>query len=124
MAASMARASTDGLGDAALAAPRPPPRSSFSWRRDHVRSPLSLMRSGRAVSMARTSTGCVCVVARAAPRPPPLCARRSPGGAVITYVVRHRGEAAEAVSMSSSRLDGQRWRCGASSTPDWNKPHP
>ena len=33
------------------------------------------------------------------PRPPPLCARRSPGGAVITYV-RCRGEAAEAVSMS------------------------
>jgi hypothetical protein len=44
--------------------------------------------------------------------PPPLCARRSPGGAVITYV-RRRGEAAEAVSMSPSRLDGQRWRSGA-----------
>jgi hypothetical protein len=62
VAASMARASTDGLGDAARAAPRPPPHSSFSWRRDHVRSPLSLMRSGIAVSMARTSTG---------PSPPP-----------------------------------------------------
>ena len=71
VAASMARTSTDGLGDAARAAPRPPPCSSFSWRRDHVRSPLSLMRSGRAVSMARTSTSPL--------PPPPQCAHHSPG---------------------------------------------
>jgi hypothetical protein len=29
----------------------PPPRSSFPWRPDHIRSPLLLMRSGRAVSL-------------------------------------------------------------------------
>ena len=74
MAASMARASTDGLGDAARAAPRPPPRSSFPWRRDHVRSPLSLMRSGRAVSMAHTSTG---------PSPPPPNALVIPLAALV-----------------------------------------
>ena len=62
-------------------------------------------------SMARASTGGVSRVVVRVPRPPPPCARRSPGGAVITYVRRH-WEVAEAVS-SSSRLDGQRWRCGA-----------
>jgi hypothetical protein len=61
--------------------------------------------------MARPSTGGVSRVAAQAPRPPPPCAFRSPGGAVIAYV-RRRWEVAEAVSMSSSRLDGQRWRCG------------
>ena len=48
---------------------------------------------------------------RGPPALPPPWARRSPGGAVIAYVCR-RWEVAEAVSMSSSRLDGQRWRCG------------
>jgi hypothetical protein len=50
VAASMARASTDGLGDAACAAPRPPLRpvpSSFPWRRYHVR--LTPLRGGLAV---------------------------------------------------------------------------
>ena len=44
------------------------------------------------------------------PRPPPPL--RSSFPCVITYV-RRRGEAAEALSTSPSRLDGQRWRCGA-----------
>ena len=91
MAALMARASTDGLGDAARAAPRPPPRSSFPWRRDNVRSPLSLMRSGRAVSMARTSTGCVCVVARAAPHLRASAVSASPPADGVCVLLRRLG---------------------------------
>ena len=68
---SMACTSTDGLGDVGRAAPRPPSRSTSPWHRNQVRSPLSLMRSGRVVSMAGKSTGCVCVVARVSLRPPP-----------------------------------------------------
>ena len=51
---------------------------------------------------------------RGSPPLSPPCACRSPGGAVIMYVC-HRWEVAEAVLMSSSRLDEQRWRCGAGS---------
>ena len=52
---------------------------------------------------------CCRTTAPSYPPPPPL---RSSFPCVITYV-RRRGEAAEAVSKSPSRLDGQRWRCGA-----------
>jgi hypothetical protein len=101
VAASMARASTDGLGDAARAAPRPPPHSSFSWRRDHVRSPLSLMRSGIAVSMARTSTG---------PSPPPPPTRPSfpwlAPSALLSPWRRDR------VRLSPSRRRSGRWSTG------------
>ena len=74
-----------------------------------VRSPLLLMRQCRWPARRRS----VSVLWRGRPTAPPPCARCSPGGAVIVYV-RRCGEVAEAVLMSSSRLDGQRWHCGAS----------
>ncbi len=69
MAASMARVSTDGLGDAARAAPRPPPALVVPL------APRS--RSVAAVADEEWQSGvdgphvdgCVCVVAQAAPAP-------------------------------------------------------
>ena len=68
VAASMARASTDGLGVAARAAPRLP-RALVVPLASRSRSVAAV--ADEAVSMARASMGCVCVVAQAAPRSPP-----------------------------------------------------
>jgi hypothetical protein len=97
MAASMARASTDDLGDAARAAPRPPPNAlvipaaiTFDCRQHRVDGPRVVYgrrryQGGVAVvtSMARASTDGLGDAALAAPCPPPR-AHCSPG-ATITF---------------------------------------